>query len=184
MSSYALLDDVKEYLGIQNNNNDDMIDNILLEVTALLDGYAGRSFFYNTYTNDFFIYNVNSPILFLKNTPIENIIDIKVDDVSIFGNIEYVINNDTGELTFLNPVPYTKTPYKISVEYTGGYVNIPYDIKLACKTQTSFFYQRRNSIGAQSVASGEVGGRLVLEDSFSMLPLVKNILDKYRIRNV
>jgi hypothetical protein len=96
---------------------------------------------------------------------------------------DYYIWEDEGRIEFV--AAHTSTlPKQVKITYTGGYslssgvLDVPDDLKRACKLQVAYEFKRRNDIGitAMTLPDGSITSMEVNE----FLPEVRKILVHYR----
>jgi len=173
--------DVKAILGISDNSQDTLIENLILEVDELIKSYCNREFEYNTYTHTEFIKDVENPI-FLVETPIDSIekFYINTDEK----DLAYTINKESGVMylgytTILNNnSSLTEDIFKI--EYKGGYETIPAGLISIANDFVVYKYYKSgkdNSIESEKIDSLSIKyNNKNIEDSiFKKLNMYKRI---------
>ncbi|MGE4572518.1 MAG: phage head-tail connector protein [Candidatus Izemoplasmatales bacterium] len=182
MKSYVDLDEFKNFIKHNSDNDDELLENLLEEVSSIIDSYCGRSFHQDKHRQVFYGDEVDFTYpIYLNQTPVASIDMVLKDGVDITSSLDIKLNKKTGRVKF-SSLNNLELADEIIIEYTGGYSNIPNDIKLAVKLQTAFFFQRKDTVGAKSFSSQD--GSLNIVEDFELLKVVKQILDVYKIRRV
>lgn len=190
------LNDVKDRLGLDDTDYDQMINTIILGVGGIFDGYTNRMLIApaTDYTERVTGYGY---MLRVKQYPIITITSIKeawnyeFDDAEELTNPDdYIIANDglTGVLMRRIGI-WPILPETIQIVYRGGYCAagvapgsgeyaLPADIREAAILQASFIFKRKDDIGLSSVSAE--GGSISKFQAIKLLPQVQEILNKYR----
>jgi len=178
---YSDADSLKMLIGSNTTRDDELLEQLIKSVSVQIDNYCHRSFAYGTFTQEFLVFSGErlNP-LYLNNTPVESIIDILCDGVSILNDISYKLFGDVGRVYLYDYNFYNEQI--IEVIYTGGYQIVPADISLATNLQCAFLYQRRDSIGTTTINTND--GNLRLQTPHELISSVKQILDNYKVRLV
>ncbi len=120
--AYATLSEIKQWLGVLNDDNDDILSALLDAATAAVDQVANRSFDRKSVTE--YYYGNGSAYIFLRRTPI-----VGVSAVSISG-MPVTVTNDS--IAIRRDGTFGTGDY-VQITYTGGYSPIPADVKMAYK---------------------------------------------------
>lgn len=129
---------VKDRIKITTTNHDDLIDNLILAVTARLEVMCNRQFTLATYTNELHDgsdwYGSARTIIIPKNAPLATVssVQYKAGTNSTplwtdFNSDTYDIDYDTGMIYFDTPVPRGRR--NIRITYTAGWSG--YDVELS-----------------------------------------------------
>lgn len=171
------LQDYKDYAGISNPKNDTKLEVIVNYVNAYVPTYCGRDFSAtsgNVVTNKV-LSNFGNTIL-SPEIPIISIQELRINGTAV-DTADYIFDNDTGLIEVIGTtVQLPVQPYKVQLDYTHGYSEVPADIELACLELVTWMYKREFN---KTRRSG--GEQADYEVSDSDLPLqVKSILVSYR----
>jgi len=104
----------------------------------------------------------NSDTLMVRAYPLSSVTSLWIDPDRDYGTDELV---DTADYTTYyaqgmvktDGVPLTSGHKSVKITYTGGYTTVPYDLQLAVKELTMFWYKRNTDkrVGVASVSVGD-----------------------------
>jgi len=165
------VDTLKLYGSIGGDKDDDLLDMLITQVSAQIQGYLNRDLKPAERTE----YFDGGSQIYLRAYPVDGSesITIKIHGVE---TVDYYIDLKTGIVTFLSSAP-SCYPNSIEITYTGGYVSVPDDLQLSCCMQTNFVYRRRKDEGSTNI--NMESGSIQTQPS-GLLEGVKEILDSYR----
>lgn len=148
---------VKARAVIESNDDDDLVDEMIDEVSAYAERYCSIRLLRQTIQAkcDGF-----SDFVRLPDGPVEDGADIAVTyfDINgdeqalpaeVFSLVQQGLNSAL-ELQAGQSWPQIKHGSRITVEYTAGFQAVPYDIRSAILMRTVELYQRRENAGAKS----------------------------------
>lgn len=104
----------------------------LESATAIIESYCNRIFASETVTGE--IHDGGSKSVFLRRPPITSITTV-VENAVTLAATDYAIYAQEGRLLRLSggwPHSWYWKPRNVVVTYVGGYVTIPFDIRLVC----------------------------------------------------
>ena len=144
MSAILLLEELKQYLGITDESQDERLKSILEDLPAYVKLKTGRWFGCVEETVE--VHDFNS-VIFLNNVDVDSITWIKTgysndhdfdDDTSLktLTTADYRWSKDTGRITLGFPYRRNRSRYdydQVIVKYKFGVQSVPGDIKLAAK---------------------------------------------------
>ncbi len=136
--------EVKEYLGIDNNNEDSLIDSYIKAATTAIENITGRSLIIQSWRQLFM--KADLPLVLLKR-PVQEIIEIRYleNRSEVIWDLE-----NYNLLGFKIEAEQLPSEY-IYVDYRSGYgdtpKNVPEDIKQVIKLLVAYWYENRNQIG-------------------------------------
>lgn len=121
---------VKDRLNITATTFDDVIDRIILAVTARIEAMCGRRFIQATYTNELHdgsdVYGMRRQFLILKNAPVQTVTSVQYNagsnsdpDWRTFDEDDYDVNLFSGIIRFRSAM--AGGFQNIRVTYTGGF---------------------------------------------------------------
>ena len=128
----------------------------------------------------------NTNTILINNDPMTTITAVYIDSTRTFDsdtlidsdNLVYMPDKLANQLIYDNNI-FTLGIRNIEVQYTAGYVVIPYDIQQACLEIIAFFYlnteEKRFMVNSRSICDGSV--------NIETIDLPKNtlrIIDKYK----
>jgi hypothetical protein len=191
------LSDIKERLGLADTANDVALTRIIEGIGSLFDSYTGRSLII-TAADITEYYTGCGPSLQIRRFPIVSITSTKESIDYKFGDDSFlVVNTDyriiTGGRFGIIQRLWTNwldLPDSIEVIYRGGYCSadvvpgegetaLPSDLREAAIEQATFLWKRKDDLGLSSVSAE--GGSINKFSDMDLLPMVKRILDRYRL---
>jgi len=163
---------VKQHLGIEHNDDDALLQNLIDAVSAWIETWCGRKFKSQVITGEKHSGD-GGEYLWLKNYPVTELTKVEVDGTDVTSDIEY--DPDTGELYY--SAGFTEGYRNVSVDYTAGYANIPTDLEYACVLIVASIYNKKGLEGR----TGEVGQGFSYQIVADDIPFeAKKILEKYK----
>lgn len=175
--AYITNSDVKNFLGIADNNSDALLANLATRAEKQLnsivclrfDSHEVNEAFPGDGKNKFF--PASLPFAFTDShvIKIDGIADLGEDDVNIYSDDGYI---ELKTKTFT-------TGKKCEVSYTAGFETVPEDVKQAAIEIAAFLFQRAKSVGIKSESDGPINityETIQLEE----LPSVKVLVQKYK----
>lgn len=177
--------EVKDFLEKTDSEHDSLLSNLIEDISSRIETFLNRNLTKTEYTEYF---NGGRHRYHVKAYPIDTGQTITV---SISGTTSYTINNeyyvweDEGIFEFVT-APSTTLPKQIKLVYTGGYtetngvLQVPTDIKRACKMQVVFEFRKRSNLGNKFTSLPD--GGVSVEYGGDLLPDVKKILKAHRNR--
>jgi len=192
------LTDLKERLGITDTTYDIALNLIIDGVGSLFDSYTGRTLIVTSADVTEF-YAGCGPSLQLRRFPIVVITSIKESYDYDFDDDDSLLTVDEdyriiagGRFGIIRRVysDWLDIPDSIEVIGRGGYCAagvtpgeaefaLPSDLREAAIEQASFIWKRKDDLGLSGVSSE--GGSINKFSDMDLLPMVKRILDKYRL---
>ena len=143
------LDRVKVELDISDNASDAKLTNYILETSAAIESYCGRSFHKETLTEN--VEGKDTPFILVSKAPIISIASITIEGVVMDSSTYRIHDAKAGIIagdfvstarrySQLTQTPVAGSEYALyEVEYTAGYDmpssvdrNLPYDLESAC----------------------------------------------------
>lgn len=169
MANYATLEEVKEYLNIEDNSQDNLLLNLIYRVTQLFDSYLSRKLSKAEYTDIFGGNNRNYHMT--KQYPVIEVIEAKSDGQAVsvvaFVDNEVVIQERFGSGSL-----------NCSVKYIAGYDPIPYDITQCCIELVGVKYKNIANINIQSKSMGN--GETITFTTKDLPSYIKVVLNQYK----
>lgn len=177
------LDQVKALLETQETQWDDLIKELISAVSARAAAYCNRDFEQKERVE---YHDGGGQYLYLKGLPVVSIASIHGSDTWVWDEGALIPGDHyqlfgAGLLAYRFGVwPYG--PRALKVVYTGGYAPeaVPDDLEMAVRTQVAYDFRRRKDIGLESVSFPD--GSIQKMSSGEFLSMVKQVLDRYRIR--
>lgn len=181
----ASLDDIRNFYGLLGTGkDDDLIEDLLDQVSKTIESFCDRTFDSDTYTEYFD--GKGSAWLHPTYYPITSVTGIWDDTEWSWGasteisDSEYRVSND-GRFVLLKNTYFGDFRENIKITYVAGYTTIPNDLKLACIEETVRRYKRRQEV--------DVTGRTMEDGSTTvmagdMLPQTKDVLKRYRNKRI
>lgn len=181
---------VKALWNISDTSKDTLIDNLINAISTLVETVRNRTFKKTAYTNELYDIPVSSPLLYLKQYPIDTAATLTVveNDVTLVKDTDYRVYATEGYLRRIGG-NFAQTPTQFNVwkagfqivklTYTGGYNPIPYDLELAAAMWVIQLLSGFTK-GALFVESAAIGdGSSVIYDIREIPPFVDKVIDLY-----
>lgn len=159
------VDDFKTYKNINNNDEDQKLQSIIIGANSLVKHFCGRTFVdYTSNTKIEFCDARLDTEVYLSEFPIigDPVIEITVDSISyttLIKDEDYFVNSELGIIYAASSVPFGAgilyNPNNFRATYTGGYVEVPEDLKMAIMDLVEFYrseeYTPRKSFASNSI---------------------------------
>lgn len=185
------LDAVKEFLEIPDETKfDTLLEGLIDGISQQIETFLNRKLKEDTYTQYF---PSGGKVFSLDAYPVDEAqpLVVTVWDATRDKDDDFFLDPDTGLIEFIYDTG-TPRPRKVKVVYTGGYtehsgeptdpelgvLEVPDDLKHACKLQIAFEFRRRKDLGLASVSMPD--GSISVHQPADLLPNVKKILESYR----
>jgi len=192
----CLLADVKERLGLDNTDNDDLLTRVILGLENIFDGECHRPLIMtDSDVTEYF--SAMGSYLQLNRYPVISITSLKqaldydFDSAeALEENVDYrLMNNGVNGIIRRINLQWFEVPDSIQVLSRGGFcaagvspaegeIALPAKIREAAIEQATFIYKRKDDIGLSGV--GFQGGSISKFSAIELLPMVKNILSDYK----
>ncbi len=185
--SYASLVNLKDYLGIATDGDDNLLGDLLTRSAGIIDAYTDRRFEAETATKYFTKDDVDGKDLILWGYDLLGVTKlVNGDGVEIpSANFRLFPRNDDPKwiirLDESQSWNWTDSDSEISVTGTWGYsTTAPADITHACVRLAAFMYRQKDT-------SADVDRPIVTGDGVTIMPSglpsdVQKILDRYKRR--
>ena len=191
------LSDVKDRLGESGTEHDTLLSRLIAALESIFDSYTGRHLIVPSADVTEY-YSGASPFLQLKRYPTVSISSIKealdydfaaVD--ALIADTDYrIVNNGLNGILVRIYSVWNTLQDNIQVIYRGGYCAagvspsegetvLPDDLREAAIEQATFFFERRDDLGLSSVSFQ--GGSISKFSAMDLLPIVKRVLDNYKL---
>ncbi len=190
------LADVKDRLGLTDTDYDQLINRIILGIEAVFDGFTNRQLIVPAADVTEY-YTACGPQLQLNRWPIVSITSIKqmvdydfASADALTANSGYrLVNAGKNGIVYRMYAAWLTIPDCIQAIYRGGYASagqtpgtgetaMPNDLREAAIEQASFIFKRKDDIGLAGVSAE--GGSMSKFSAIKLLPIVEQILKKYR----
>jgi len=184
MTDLVTLSDYKTYKSISSITFDTQLNEIIPAVSTYVKNYCGKTFIDYAFTDLIEIFSNGGNNLFLTETPIIDITSVEVSYdygvsyTTLTANVDYYIdvNNDS----LYNPNGFPKILNAIRVNYTGGYISLPLDLKIATLDLIDYYinedYKPKKTEGRSSMENSS--NRQI---TVSALPVhIQRVLEAYR----
>jgi len=186
--AYAELYEVKQYLGIGDEDGDDgLLSEIIARAQAFIEAYTGRVFEAVTATKYFSTDSIEGRYLRLWGYDLLTVTTLTNGDNTEIAAANYRLEprNETPKwqirLDENTNWEMTNSDSEVSIAGTWGYTaTVPADINHACVRLVAFLYRQKDT-------SADIDRPLVTGDGVTIMPSglpqdVKSILDSYRRR--
>lgn len=150
-SEYFLvsLDDAKEFLGVDDATEDNVIGYLMNVVSKLFDTATGRTLIASDLTE---YYEGNgTDTLYLRSYPVNSTnetIEVYIDGNRDFDNGTQIasaslfIDSDMGKLVYVGGTFHKR--YAVKVVYSAGYTTVPYDLQGAALEALGVLWKRKS----------------------------------------
>jgi hypothetical protein len=168
MADLITIDDYKLYKGLVKTNEDEKLEALAAQVSALIKTYCGRTFIdhYVDPKTEYFNCNRGDRTLLLKEWPLVEIVSVETRDTesdSYTATSDYIIRYDSDYL--VKKVGSWPEGYNsVKVVYKGGYAEVPADLKLAAM-DLLHFYAKEEYKGQQTLMGASKEGVMVMGSS-------------------
>lgn len=169
MANYASLEEVKEYLNVEDNSQDNLLLNLIMCVSQLFDSYLSRKISRDTYTDVFGGNNRNYHMT--KQYPIIEVLESKSDGQKV--NVEAFVDNEV-----VIQERFASGSLNCSVRYVAGYDPIPYDLTQCCIELVGVKYKNISNINIQSKSLGN--GETITFTTKDLPSYIKVVLNQYK----
>ena len=177
------LSQVKALLELAETDWDGLLEEVIAAVSQRAGTYCNREFEHKERVE---YHDGGGRYLYLKGLPVISISAIhgsdtwEWDEGSLVPADHYQLLNAGMVAYRFGAWPYG--PKALKVTYTGGYAGdgVPADLEMAVRTQAAYDFKRRKDIGLESVSFPD--GSIQKVSSGEFLSMVKQVLDRYRIR--
>ena len=159
------LSELKSYLKITTNKEDERLELIRSAAEDAIKRYCGRSFEYAQYTE---VVECSSGMCWLKETPVESVLSVTTlegEELTVL----FVSKNIGAVELAQNYSGYT------SVEYTGGYKTIPSDVKMAVLRLSEHFYNKPAGVQSESIGELKAGYESFPSDVLKLLDSFRRV---------
>jgi len=172
MADLTTLANVKAYLRIKNNGDDDLLELLISSASKFIEQWCGRSFTANDYIEKFD--GTNKDYHFLRNTPINEIDYVKVND-----DLKEVQNyND--EMVVISST-FLKGRINCEIGYNAGFATVPADIEQACIELVGIKYKQIETLNLSSKAIAGETTSFITKD---IPDFVRIVLQQYKSVNI
>ena len=181
LTTYA---NVKEYLGLTDDNDEDFIGNLITRASDFIAKYCRRIFEAADYTE--YHDGTSNKSICLKQYPVNSITSLH-DDLNreygadyLIASTDYVIDEDAGILT-LDGYRFGVGLKNIKVVYNAGYETIPANLEQACIELVSMKFNTKETDG---IKSEKIGSYSVSYSEAEIPATIKATLTKYIKRGI
>lgn len=185
-TDFITLAEVKTYGGINSTNADTEIKFLIPKVCNLIRNYIGRTLvgYYNTEKVE--VLKGGSTHLSLVEVPINEISSVEYStdfgktytELTEFVDWTHDLENDTISSLWSNGFPAAVNGYRVT--YTGGYAQVPDDLKLAA-LDLVVFYQRSDMAVKSSRNAGANNAQIEYVMNATLPSHIRRVLDMYRL---
>lgn len=144
------LEEIEKYLQTGNIDLDDKIESLKNKAEQRVKSYLGRELEKGTYTEQVSFVKGHG---FVREVPLDSVTSVTVD--------KYPSYTSTFTVDYSNSDGHIKLSYQYTgwatVEYEGGYENIPEDIQLAVFRLIEYYINRSAGISSMSFEDTKVG---------------------------
>ena len=194
MADLVTLAQYKEAEGISSSKDDLRFNSIIPSVSELVKTYCGNSFvdFYSSNKTETFTIDWDTYVVQLTESPVNSVVSVQERetyggsyDTLTTSDSEYYLESSTDSILRTNDSGryqnWPKGVGSVKVVYTGGYSEVPADLKLAVFDLITYYYkdehkQRQTIAGATLQNQGSSSQRM----NVGFPDHIKRVLDLYK----
>ena len=194
MADLVTLAQYKEAEGISSSKDDLRFNSIVPSVSELVKTYCGNSFvdFYSSNKTETFTIDWDTYVVQLTESPVNSVVSVQERetyggsyDTLTTSDSEYYLESSTDSILRTNDSGryqnWPKGVGSVKVVYTGGYSEVPADLKLAVFDLITYYYkdehkQRQTIAGATLQNQGSSSQRM----NVGFPDHIKRLLDLYK----
>ena len=194
MADLVTLAQYKEAEGISSSKDDLRFNSIVPSVSELVKTYCGNSFvdFYSSNKTETFTIDWDTYVVQLTESPVNSVVSVQERetyggsyDTLTTSDSEYYLESSTDSMLRTNDSGryqnWPKGVGSVKVVYTGGYSEVPADLKLAVFDLITYYYkdehkQRQTIAGATLQNQGSSSQRM----NVGFPDHIKRVLDLYK----
>ena len=194
MADLVTLAQYKEAEGISSSKDDLRFNSIIPSVSELVKTYCGNSFvdFYSSNKTETFTIDWDTYVVQLTESPVNSIVSVQERETygAAYSTLttsdsEYYLEASTDSILRTNDSGryqnWPKGVGSVKVVYTGGYSEVPADLKLAIFDLITYYYkdehkQRQSIAGATLQNQGSSSQRM----NVGFPDHIKRVLDLYK----
>ena len=194
MADLVTLAQYKEAEGISSSKDDLRFNSIVPSVSELVKTYCGNSFvdFYSSNKTETFTIDWDTYVVQLTESPVNSIVSVQERETygAAYSTLttsdsEYYLESSTDSILRTNDSGryqnWPKGVGAVKVVYTGGYSEVPADLKLAVFDLITYYYkdehkQRQSIAGASLQNQGSSSQRM----NVGFPDHIKRVLDLYK----
>ena len=194
MTDLVTLAQYKEAEGISSSKDDLRFNSIVPSVSELVKTYCGNSFvdFYSSNKTETFTIDWDTYVVQLTESPVNSIVSVQERETygAAYSTLttsdsEYYLESSTDSILRTNDSGryqnWPKGVGSVKVVYTGGYSEVPADLKLAIFDLITYYYkdehkQRQSIAGATLQNQGSSSQRM----NVGFPDHIKRVLDLYK----
>ena len=159
------LSELKAYLKITTDEEDERLELIRSAAEDAVKRYCGRSIEYAQYTE---VVECSRGMCWLRETPVESVLSVTTlegEELTVL-----FVNKAIGVVELAqNYSGYA------SVEYTGGYITIPSDIKMAVLRLSEHLYSKPAGVTSESIGELKAGYESFPQDVLRLLDVCRRV---------
>ena len=180
MADYATVDNIKEYLVIDDNKSDSVLTRLITAVSASIDAYLSRVIASAAYTETFTGPQdscIGSTVWFFPEFPVTSVTSVTIEGTAIAQSVGTGAgwNLVDGTLQLIG-YRFSSVPGANVVVYVAGFSPTPPAIEHVCMELVAMRYRERTRLGITSESDGRGMNRSY---SFDMPPWCEKILNQY-----
>ena len=194
MADLVTLAQYKQAEGISSSKDDLRFNSIVPSVSELVKTYCGNSFvdFYSSNKTETFTIDWDTYVVQLTESPVNSVVSVQERetyggsyDTLTTSDSEYYLESSTDSILRTNDSGryqnWPKGVGSVKVVYTGGYSEVPADLKLAVFDLITYYYkdehkQRQTIAGATLQNQGSSSQRM----NVGFPDHIKRVLDLYK----
>lgn len=186
MTDIVTLEQYKTYVGISSTNQNEIISQLIPQITAYIKTYCGREFveFYNTDKVE--IHSGGFDQLWPKEFPVVSITDLEWSTdfgttyTALTNGVDYVLESDTDSIVPISRCLFPKYINGYRLTYKAGYEEYPVELQLAAMDLITYYIKNDAAVkSTRSPGSNTTQIEYVLN---SGLPShIRRVLDLYKV---
>lgn len=186
MTDIVTLEQYKTYMGINSVNQNEIISQLIPQITSYIKTYCGRDFVEWFNTDKVEISNGGYASILTKEFPIVSItsLEYSTDYGNTYSSLvfltDYAIDTENDSIVPINACIFPKKINGYKITYKGGFATYPEDLQLAAMDLITYYIRNDTAVkSTRSAGSNTTQIEYVLN---SGLPSnIRRILDLYRV---
>lgn len=174
---------VKRYLNESSSVNDEVLNELILSVSAAMQAWMNRYILQRSITGEKHDGTGRLDVLNLRDYPVIGISSVTVDDEALAG-ADYEIELNPGQLYYTPDGEYAAWPAgrrNVVVSYSAGYATVPADLEHAATVQVVAQFKRTahggNRLGERQTTIGEAVSQYMVD---AWMPEVLEIMRRHQ----
>lgn len=183
MTDIVTLEQYKTYMGINSVNQNEIISQLIPQITSYIKTYCGRDFVEWFNTDKVEIHNGGYASILTKEFPIVSVTSIEYSadyGVTYSSLTDYAVDYENDSIVPINACMFPKKINGYRITYKAGYATYPEELQLAAMDLITYYIRNDTAVkSTRSAGSNTTQIEYVLN---SGLPSnIRRILDLYKV---